>query len=62
MLAESWSEILHDKLEYVVLSHLSEVNNSPQKAFDEVSRAITRCNAELTVADQYSSGPVIYLK
>jgi phosphoribosyl 1,2-cyclic phosphodiesterase len=55
-------ELQHDNLRHVILGHLSEINNTPQKAFDEVSRAITRCNAELTVADQYSSGPVIYLK
>jgi phosphoribosyl 1,2-cyclic phosphodiesterase len=55
-------ELQHRGLRHVILGHLSEINNSPQKAFDEVSRAITRCNAVLTVADQYSSGPVIYLK
>ena len=55
-------ELQHRGLRHVILGHLSEINNTPQKAFDEVSRAITRCNAELTVADQYSSGPVIYLK
>ncbi len=55
-------ELQHKGLRHVILGHLSEINNTPQKAFDEVSRAITRCNAELTVADQYSSGPVIYLK
>ena len=55
-------ELQHKGLRHVILGHLSEINNTPQKAFDEVSRAITRCNAKLTVADQYSSGPVIYLK
>ena len=55
-------ELQHDNLQHVILGHLSEINNTPQKAFDEVSGAITRCNAELTVADQYCSGPVIYLK
>jgi phosphoribosyl 1,2-cyclic phosphodiesterase len=59
---ELLNELQHDDLQHVVLGHLSEVNNTPQKAFAEVSEAITRCNAELTVADQYSSGPVIYLK
>ncbi|MBW2336699.1 MAG: MBL fold metallo-hydrolase [Deltaproteobacteria bacterium] len=55
-------KLQHGGLRHVILGHLSEINNTPQKAFDEVSRAITGCNAELTVADQYSSGPVIYLK
>ena len=55
-------ELQHDKLQHVILAHLSEINNTPQKAFDEVSKALTRCNAKMTIADQYSSGPVIYVK
>jgi phosphoribosyl 1,2-cyclic phosphodiesterase len=56
------SELQHENLEHVILAHLSETNNTPQKAFDEVIQALTRCDAQLTVADQYRSGPVIYLK
>ncbi|UCD77728.1 MAG: MBL fold metallo-hydrolase [Desulfobacterales bacterium] len=55
-------ELQHEKLQHVILAHLSEINNTPHKAFAEVSHALTRCSAELTVADQYTSGPVIYLK
>jgi len=55
-------ELQHEKLQHVILAHLSEINNTPQKAFAEVSQALTRCRAELTVADQYASGPIIYLK
>jgi phosphoribosyl 1,2-cyclic phosphodiesterase len=55
-------ELQHDKLRHVILAHLSEINNTPQKAFAEVSRALTRCSAALTVADQHAAGPVIYLK
>jgi len=55
-------ELQHADLQHVILAHLSEINNTPQKAFDEVVPALTRCNAQLTVADQYNSGPVIYLK
>jgi len=55
-------ELQHDNLQYVILGHLSEINNTAQKAFDEVSRAINRCGARVTVADQYSCGPVIYIK
>ena len=55
-------ELQHDNLQHVILAHLSENNNTPQKAYDEVIQALTRCDAQLTVADQYSSGPVIYLK
>ncbi len=55
-------ELQHDNLQHVILAHLSEINNTPQKAFDEVVQALTRSKAQLTVADQYSSGPVIYLE
>ena len=55
-------ELQHDNLQHVILGHLSEINNTAQKAFEEVSRAINRCEARVTVADQYSSGPVIYVK
>jgi len=55
-------ELQHANLQHVILAHLSEINNTPQKALDEVVQALTRCDAQLTVADQYSSGPVIYLK
>jgi phosphoribosyl 1,2-cyclic phosphodiesterase len=55
-------ELQHEKLQHVILAHLSEINNTPQKAFDEVAKALTRCKAKLSVAEQYSSGPVIYLK
>lgn len=55
-------ELQHDKLQHVILAHLSEINNTPQKAFDEVAKALTRCSPKLTVADQYKSSPVIYLK
>ena len=56
------NELQHENLRHVILAHLSEINNTPQKAFDEVAQALTRCNAQLMVADQYNSGPVIYLK
>ncbi len=55
-------ELQHGNLKQVILAHLSEINNTPQLAFDEVAKALTRCSAKLSVADQYTSGPVIYLK
>ena len=55
-------ELQHDNLQHVILAHLSETNNTPQKAYGEVVQALTRCNAKLTVAEQYVAGPVIYLK
>jgi phosphoribosyl 1,2-cyclic phosphodiesterase len=55
-------ELQHETLRHVILAHLSETNNTPQKAFEEVVKALTRCNAQLTVADQHVCSPVIYLK
>ncbi len=55
-------ELQHDNLQHVILAHLSETNNTPQMAYTEVSKGLTRCDACLSVADQYASGPVIYLK
>jgi phosphoribosyl 1,2-cyclic phosphodiesterase len=55
-------ELQHDNLKHVILAHLSDTNNTPQKAFGEASKALTHCKAHLTVADQYTSGPILYLK
>jgi len=55
-------ELQHDRLKYVILAHLSQTNNTPQKALSEVSRAITRCNAQLDVATQDECGALLRLK
>jgi phosphoribosyl 1,2-cyclic phosphodiesterase len=55
-------ELQHDNLKHVILAHLSDTNNTPQKAFDEASKALIHCKARLTVADQHTSGPILYLK
>jgi phosphoribosyl 1,2-cyclic phosphodiesterase len=52
----------HSRLEHVILTHLSETNNAPKKALDEVSKALTRCKPRLTIASQHRCGEVIYLK
>jgi phosphoribosyl 1,2-cyclic phosphodiesterase len=56
---ELLSEIKHSKLERVILAHLSEENNTPQKALSEVGLALNGCNAGLSVATQdRCTGPV----
>ena len=52
----------HRGLEHVILAHLSETNNTPQKVLDEVSKALTLCSPRLTVASQDRCGKIIYLK
>ena len=55
-------ELQHESLEHVILAHLSETNNAPQKVLAEVSKALTRCKPRLTIAGQDRCGEVIYLK
>jgi len=55
-------EVQHDRLKYVILAHLSETNNTPQKALNEVGRAMNHCNAKLDVATQNECGALLRLK
>lgn len=55
-------EVQHDRLKYVILAHLSETNNTPQKALSEVGRAMSHCNARLDVATQDECGAILRLK
>ena len=56
------TELQHEGLEHVILAHLSQTNNTPQKVIAEVSEALTRYKPRLTVASQERCGEVIYLK
>jgi len=55
-------ELQHKGLEHVILAHLSQTNNAPQKVLTEISGVLTRCKPRLTVASQHRCGEVIYLK
>ena len=55
-------ELQHEGLEHVILAHLSQTNNAPQKVLAEVSEALTNCKPRLTVASQHRCGEIIYLK
>jgi phosphoribosyl 1,2-cyclic phosphodiesterase len=55
-------ELQHDRLKYVMLAHLSQTNNTPEKALNEMGQAITRCNAQLDVASQDECGALLRLK
>jgi phosphoribosyl 1,2-cyclic phosphodiesterase len=55
-------QLQHQDLEHVILAHLSQTNNTPQKVLAEISGALTRCKPRLTVASQHRCGEVIYLK
>ena len=56
------NEIQHDGLKHVMLAHLSETNNTPQKAVNEVGQALTRCKPRLDVALQDKCGALLRLK
>ena len=45
-------EILHDNLTHVVLAHLSETNNTPEKALNEVGLALQQARTKLLAAQQ----------
>jgi len=45
-------EIQHQQLQHVILAHLSETNNTPEKAMAEVRQAINPLYTQLTVSSQ----------
>jgi phosphoribosyl 1,2-cyclic phosphodiesterase len=53
--------VLHDELRYVVLAHLSETNNTPEKALNVVTERLSRHRPHLSVALQHMAGPMICL-
>jgi phosphoribosyl 1,2-cyclic phosphodiesterase len=53
------AELKHEKLKHVVLGHLSETNNTPEKALSQVGQALNGCNARLEVAIQHTCGTLI---
>lgn len=56
--------VYHRDLKYVVLAHLSETNNDPDKAFKEAGDALQSCgndNAKILVSKQDEPGPMIEL-
>ena len=55
-------ELQHRQLQHVILAHLSEINNNPQKVLAEITSAFSRHKPRLTVASQHHSSEIIYLK
>jgi phosphoribosyl 1,2-cyclic phosphodiesterase len=56
------NEIKHNKLEHVILAHLSEINNTPEKALSVVGLALDNIDTKLSVASQYESGRLLYVR
>jgi len=55
-------EIHSHRLKHVILAHLSETNNTPQKAIRVVGQALATCKIKLDVAFQDRSGELLHLK
>ena len=55
------SELKTDALKHVILAHLSEENNCPQKAFQEVSKHLDTAAVSLHVAGPDKPGKIIHL-
>jgi phosphoribosyl 1,2-cyclic phosphodiesterase len=55
-------ELQHRHLQHVILAHLSETNNNPQKVLAEITAAFNHHKPRLTVASQHHSSEIIYLK
>lgn len=54
-------ELLHDRLYHVILAHMSETNNTPEKALSTVGNALNNCKARLDVATQDRCTDLLYL-
>jgi phosphoribosyl 1,2-cyclic phosphodiesterase len=53
------ADLYHDQLHHVILAHLSEENNRPEKALAEVGRCLNRPGIGLSVAGPDRPGEVI---
>lgn len=54
-------ELAHDKLQHIILAHLSEENNLPALAQKTVMEALPSCCASISVASQYKSSKIFRL-
>jgi len=59
---ELLSELKHDRLQHVILAHLSETNNTPDKALEEVAPALKGCRARIHVASQDLCGEMLNIE
>lgn len=55
-------DVLHDQLAHVVLAHLSETNNTPEKALSVVTQRLDRHPVCFSVARQDACGKLIFIE
>lgn len=56
------SDVLDDRLQHVILAHLSEINNTPEEAVRSIAPALTGSRTQLHVARQDHCGELIYIR
>jgi len=56
------SDLKHEGLQHVVLAHLSETNNTPEKARGEVGQALSGSHTQLHVASQSMCAEIIVVE
>ena len=54
-------ELKHNNLKYIILGHLSETNNTPEKALRHIGSALGNCKARLTISFQDKCGEMVCL-
>ena len=62
--ADLLKAVSHEDLQVVVLAHLSETNNHPDKAVQSASEALESCgltNVRILVGNQDSPGPLVWV-
>ncbi len=62
--ADLLQAVAHDDLQVVVLAHLSETNNAPEKAAQSASSALEHCglgNVRVLIGSQDSPGPMVFI-
>lgn len=55
-------EVIHSGLSHVILAHISETNNKPEKALSVVGEALSHNRTGLSVAFQHVAGEMISLE
>ncbi len=55
-------EVRHDRLKHVILAHISETNNTPEKALNAVGSVLINHNSRISAATQNEPGVLIHLK
>jgi len=54
-------DVIHDQMTHVILAHLSETNNTPEKALQVVTERLGNTHLNVSVAAQSTASPLIEL-